>query len=542
MGNNARIVEGRKAEKLKESEKDPSTTLMIDEEAWITSEMIAIGALSPLHGFMTEDDYHSVLESGRLSNGSPFPVVLSFAPAGKRNAETVKTKIKEGDTVTLINTLREPVATLTIEEKWKYNKKERVKKIFGTTDEHHPGVKKVYDRMGDVSLSGELTLFKRPDWGAFESLRISPEESKKIIKKEKAKSVVAFWTGANPVHRGHEHIQRNLMEHYDMLMAVPLVNMAKAEQIASEYRVACYEVLFKNYYPKHKVLLVPAKITYIFAGPREAVLHAIISRNYGATAVAIGRDYAGVGDYFGKYEAHSAFVDYTEEELGIHPIFFREVYYCARCGHTVTDETCKHGEEFRVGISGTGIRELMRYGFLPPKEIVRPEIARLAIQGVMPKGVGPDGNAISIPGKVIKRLFPFYLVSHRLGGQMRHEKLDYTKLSINHIRRALKEVRDKSENILNAIYEEVVYEADVDRSLANYWVQNAVITAKEDQKLTIDLIKARLNSTTDEEERKEVEKELEIAENILGEIGEVITEKEAKKRVWNLKDYDSYRS
>lgn len=125
---------------------------------------------------------------------------------------------------------------------------------------------------------------------------------------------------------------------------------------------------------------------------------------------------------------------------------------------------------------------------------------------------------------------------------MRHEKLDYTKLSINHIRRALKEVRDKSENILNAIYEEVVYEADVDRSLADYWVQNAVITANEDQRLTIDLIKARLNSTTDEEERKEVEKELEVAENILGEIGEVITEKEAKKRVWNLKDYDSYRS
>ncbi|MFQ5975586.1 MAG: sulfate adenylyltransferase, partial [Candidatus Hydrothermarchaeales archaeon] len=409
MGNKAKIVEGAQAEKLSEAEEKPSITIMIDEEAWITCEMIAVGALSPLHGFMTQEDYHSVLDGGRLSDGSPFPVVLSFAPAGKRNAETVETKLKEGDTVTLINTLREPVATLDVEEKWGYDKKERAKKVFGTTDEHHPGVKKVYERMGDVSLAGKMTLFKRPNWGAFESLRITPEESKGMIKEREAKNVVAFWTGANPVHRGHEHIQRNLMEHYDLLMAVPLVNMAKAEQVASEYRVACYEVLFKNYYPKHKVLLVPAKITYIFAGPREAVLHAIISRNYGATAVAIGRDYAGIGDYFGKYEAHSAFGDYTEEELGIHPIFFREVYYCARCGHTVTDDTCKHGEEFRIGISGTGIRELMRYGFLPPKEIVRPEIARLAIQGVIPKGVGPDGNAVDIPGKVMKRLFPFYL-------------------------------------------------------------------------------------------------------------------------------------
>ncbi len=541
MGSNAKMVEGAKAEKMRETEKDSSISIMIDEEAWITTEMIAVGALAPLHGFMNNEDYHSVLYNGRLADNSPFPVVLSFAPAGKRNAETVNNVLKEGDTVTLINTQKEPVATLVVEEKWTYDKKERAQKVFGTTDEHHPGVRKVYQRMGDVSLAGELTLFKRPNWGAFESLRLTPEDSKKMIKKQKAKSVVAFWTGANPVHRGHEHIQRNLMEHYDMMMAVPLVNMAKAEQVVSEYRVACYEVLFKNYYPKHKVLLVPTKITYIFAGPREAILHAIISRNYGATAVAIGRDYAGVGDYFGKYEAHSAFGDYTEEELGIHPILFREVYYCARCGHTVTDETCKHGEEFRIGISGTGIRELMRYGFLPPKEIVRPEIARLAIQGVVPKGVGPDGNAVDIPGRVIKRLFPFYLVAHRLGGQMRHEKLDYTKININQIRRALKEVREHSENILNDVYKEVVYEADVDRSLASYWVQNAVITAREDQKLTIDLIKARLDTTVDEEERKEVEKGLQVAESILKEIGTVISDREAEKRIWNMKDYEEYR-
>lgn len=541
MASDAKIVEGVKVEEIKEMEKGAYATIMIDEEAWITCEMMAVGALSPLHGFMSHEDYISVLNNGRLSDGSPFPVVLSFAPAGKRNAETIGTQVREGDTVALINTAREFVATLEIEEKWRYDKKDRVQKLFGTTDEHHPGVRKVYDRMGEVSLAGELTLFKRPDWGAFETLRMTPDESKKIIREEKARDVVAFWTGANPVHRGHEHIQRNLMEHYDMLMAVPLVNMAKAEQISAEYRVACYEVLFKNYYPKHKVLLVPQKITYIFAGPREAVLHAIISRNYGATAVAIGRDYAGVGDYFGKYEAHAAFDEYTHDELGIKPIFFREVYYCARCGHTVTDETCKHGQEFRIGISGTGIRDLMRYGFLPPKEIVRPEIARLAIQGVIPRGVGPDGNAVDIPGKVIKKLFPFYLVAHRLGGQLRHEKLDYTKLGINHIRRALKEVRDKSENILNAIYEEVVYEADIDRSLASYWVQNAVTTAIEDQKLTIDLIRARLNATTDEDERKEVKKELEVAEAILKEIGKVITDKEAEKRVWNIKDYEEYR-
>ncbi|RMF91627.1 MAG: sulfate adenylyltransferase [Methanobacteriota archaeon] len=536
----SRIVEGRDQEELKELEKG-APTIMIDEEAWITSEMIAVGALSPLHGFMTSEDYRSVLEEGRLSDGHPFPVVLSFAPAGKRNAETIKSQIKEGDTVLLINQQKEGVATLEVEEKWRYDKKERAQKIFGTTDEHHPGVRQVYQRMGDVSLAGHLTVYKRPDWGPFEPFRKTPEESREAIRKQKARDVVAFWTGANPVHRGHEHIQRNLMEHYDMLMAVPLVNMAKKEQITPEYRVACYEVLFKNYYPKHKVLLLPQKITYIFAGPREAVLHAIISRNYGATAIAFGRDYAGIGDYFGKYEAHTAFDEYDPGELGIKPVFFREVYYCVRCGHTVTDEVCKHGEEFRIGISGTGIRDLMRYGFLPPKEIVRPEIARLAIQGVVPKGLGPDGMAVGPPGKVIKRLFPFYLVAHRLGGQLRHKPLDWQGLDINNIRRALKEVRENSERILKDIYREVEYEADIDRSLTSKWVQDATVTAAEDQKLAIDLIRARLETAATPEEKAEIKKELDVAQRILKSIGKVITDREAKERVWNLREYGSYR-
>jgi sulfate adenylyltransferase len=540
LASKSRIVDDKSLGELEELQKGVPS-IMIDEEAWITSEMIAVEALSPLHGFMTEEDYHTVLSEGRLADGSPFPVVLSFAPAGKRNAETVQTSIKEGDTVILINRQKEAVATLNVEEKWNYDKKERAQKIFGTTDEDHPGVSQVYQRMGEVSLAGHLELYKRPDWGAFEPFRKSPEESREEIKKQGSRDIVAFWTGANPVHRGHEHIQRNLMEHYDMLMAVPLVNMAKKEQITPEYRVACYEVLFKNYYPKHKVLLLPQKITYIFAGPREAVLHAIISRNYGATAIAFGRDYAGVGDFFGKYEAHSAFDEYDLSELGIKPVFFREVYYCARCGHTVTDDTCKHGQEFTVGISGTGIRDLMRYGFLPPKEIVRPEVARLAIQGVIPKGVGPDGNAVSPPGKVIKRLFPFYLVTHRLGGQMRSEPLDWTELNLNNLRRALKEVREDSENILKDIYREFEYEADIDRSITSKWVQDATVTALEDQKLTIDLIKARLKAETMEDAKMEIKKELEVAEGILKEIGKVITEKEAKSRVWNLDDYESYR-
>jgi sulfate adenylyltransferase len=540
MASKSRLVEDKNLDALREMESSlPS--IMLDEEAWITSEMISVGALSPLHGFMTEEDYHSVLKDGRLSDGHPFPVVLSFAPAGKRNAQTIDGQIKEGDTVLLINHQKEGVATLLVEEKWKYDKLERAQKIFGTTDQEHPGVRQVFERMGDVSLAGKLELYKRPDWGAFEPFRKSPEQSKREIKKQGARDVVAFWTGANPVHRGHEHIQRNLMEHYDMLMAVPLVNMAKKEQITPEYRVASYEVLFKNYYPKHKVLLLPQKITYIFAGPREAVLHAIISRNYGATAIAFGRDYAGVGDYFGKYEAHSAFDEYDLDELGIKPVFFREVYYCARCGHTVTDDTCKHGQEFMVGVSGTGIRDLMRFGFLPPKEIVRPEVARLAIQGVVPKGVGPDGNAVGPPGKVIKRLFPFYLVAHRLGGHPRRKPLNWEDLNLNNVRRALKEVRDNSENILKDIYREFEYGADIDRAVTSKWVQDATTTAMEDQKLTIDLIEARLEAETLEDVKREIEKELEVAKIILKEIGKVITEKEAATRVWNLEDYESYR-
>jgi sulfate adenylyltransferase len=183
----------------------------------------------------------------------------------------------------------------------------------------------------------------------------------------------------------------------------------------------------------------------------------------------------------------------------------------------------------------------MRYGFLPPKEIVRPEVSRLAIQGVVPKGVGPDGNAVSPPGKVIKRLFPFYLVAHRLGGQFRHEALDWEKLNLDHVMRALKEVRDNSERILKDIYREFEYGADVDRSVTSKWVQDASVTALEDQKLTIDLIKARLDAAVLDEEKVEIRKELEVAKIILKEIGKVITNKEAEKRVWNLEEYESYR-
>ncbi len=159
----------------------------------------------------------------------------------------------------------------------------------------------------------------------------------------------------------------------------------------------------------------------------------------------------------------------------------------------------------------------------------------------MPKGVGPDGNAVAPPGKTIKRIFPFYLVAHRLGGQLRTEALKWEKLNLDHVRRALKEVRDNSENILRDIYREFEYEADIDRSMTSKWVQDATITAEEDQKLTIDLIKARLDAATDEKERIEIKKELEVAKAILKEIGKVITEKEAKTRVWNLEEYESYR-
>ncbi|MGA9139694.1 MAG: sulfate adenylyltransferase [Methanocella sp.] len=522
-------------------------TIMIDEEAWITVEMIATGALSPCTGFMNREDYSTVLHTGRLANGTPWPTPLSFAMAGDRNQEVLK-NLKNGDIVTLISRNKQPVARILTEEVFEYDREERAQCVFGTTDKRHPGVRSIYERMGDRSLAGKVELMNRPHWGAFEKYRLTPQECYEYFYKKKgARTVVGFITGANPVHRGHEHIHRVSLENHDMLLIQPLVQLAKPEYIRSEYRIQAYETLINKYYPKERVLMSPLRVTYIFAGPREAILHAIVSRNFGATSFAIGRDHAGVGSYYGDYECQSIFDRLYEngaKDLGIELLPFSEVFYCCRCGTTATENTCPHGKQYRVNISGTAIRELMRYGYLPPKEVSRPEAARIGMQGIQPKGLDENGGSIYPVGSIIKKMFPFYLVAKRLGDQLRDKPLSWEDLTLEDVERALMDVRENSDRILKDISRDIEYSMDVRRDIAPGWTADSADYVRERQHCLIKALEEKVKSADPNADNKmfqskaEAEKELETAKTVFASIPEGRVDN--KKLIWNPLKYEEY--
>ncbi len=545
------VLEGPSREvALEEAQENLSrnqNTIMIDEEAWITVEMIATGALSPCTGFMNHEDYSNVLHIGRLANGTPWPTPLSFAMAGDRN-QTVLKNLKNGDIVTLIDRNKHPVARILTEEVFEYDREERAQCVFGTTDKRHPGVRSIYERMGDRSLAGKVELMNRPHWGAFEKYRLTPQECyEHFYKKKGARTVVGFITGANPVHRGHEHIHRVSLENHDMLLIQPLVQLAKPEYIRSEYRIQAYETLINKYYPKERVLMSPLRVTYIFAGPREAILHAIVSRNFGATSFAIGRDHAGVGSYYGDYECQSIFdrlYDNGAKELGIELLPFSEVFYCCRCGTTATENTCPHGKQYRINISGTAIRELMRYGYLPPRQVSRPEAARIGMQGIQPKGLDENGGSIYPVGSIIKKMFPFYLVAKRLGGQLRDKPLSWEDLTLEDVERALMDVRENSDRILQDLSREVEYSMDVRRDISPGWTADSTDFLRERQQCLIRALEEKVNSADPNADNKmfqskaEAEKELEAAKTVYATLHEGRVDN--KKLIWNPLKYEEY--
>jgi len=546
------ILEGKARETaLEEATENLSrnvNTIMMDEEAWITVEMIATGALSPCTGFMNAEDYVSVLHTGRLADGTPWPTPLSFAVAGERNQDVLK-GLQKGDVVTLINRNKQPVARIITDEVFEYDREERAQCVFGTTDKRHPGVRGIYERMGDRSLAGKVEVMNRPHWGAFEKYRLTPEQCiDYFYNKKGARSVVGFITGANPVHRGHEHIHRTALETNDMLLVQPLVQLAKPEYIRSEYRIQAYETLLNKYYQRERVLMSPLRVTYIFAGPREAILHAIVSRNFGATHFAIGRDHAGVGSYYGDYECQTIFdrlYDGGSKELGIELLSFSEVFYCARCGTTATENTCPHGKQYRVAISGTAIRELMRYGYTPPKEIVRPEVAGIAMQGIQPKGLDENGTSIYPVGSIVKKMFPFYLVARRLGGRLRDKPAGWEDMTLRDVERALMDVRDNSDRILRDIARGAEQRYDVNRDMAAQWVDEAGDYGRERQFQVIKALEEKVAAADPDadnrmfQSKSEAERELTAAMYVYDSLNSRGLDR--RKIMWNPLKYDDYR-
>ncbi|HLW40083.1 MAG TPA: sulfate adenylyltransferase [Brumimicrobium sp.] len=522
--------------------------IMIDMEAVITIEMISTGVLSPNEGFMNEEDYTSVLNTGRLKNGVIWPVPLSFAPTGERNQEIIKT-LKVGQEIALIDENKDAIAILILNDIFSYDRDFRASKLFGTTDRNHPGVDSIYRRMGDTSLGGKLQLLKRVNWGPFEKLRREPKDTWKLFYEEKKfRSVAGFITGANPLHRGHEYIHKNALEEIDGLLIQPLVEMAKREYTRHEFRMLSYRSVLDTYYPKERAILSPLRVTYIFAGPRETILHALIMKNYGCTHALIGRDHAGIGSFYDKYASHSIFEEFNPEELGIDIRLFHEVFYCTRCSNPASSQSCPHDEKYRINISGTGIRELLRHGIMPPKEIVRPESARIAMQGVQPKGLDENEEAISPIGKTIQSIFPFYKNLKNLGGQKRKTPLTIEELTNEDLELVINDVRVNASRIYQEISNEFNNLGDVNRGLQADWITEAREALIEQQKMVIEDLKEKVkqapNQASDEfmyQDKAEAQRELEVAEKILEDTPKPIHGNSFLYRVWNMLPYKRYR-
>ena len=333
--------------------------------------MIAIGGYSPLDGFLNEADYTSVRDRMRLVNGVVWSIPITLA-VSKDEADALSVPAEmalyDGDYL---------LGVLSVTEKFTYDKEREAQAVYGTKDRAHPGVTALFAQ-GDWLLAGPIRLLNRPRNPLFQQYRLDPSETRALFSERGWRRVVAFQT-RNPVHRAHEYIQKCALEIADGLLLHPIVGDTKSDDVPADVRIRSYEEILTNYYPASRTVLsvMPAAMRY--AGPREAVFHALIRKNYGCSLFIVGRDHAGVGNYYGTYDAHYIFDEFDPSEIGITPLFFDHTFYCRTCGAMASAKTCPHEATNHVTLSGTRVRELLSAGELPPVEFSRPEVARVLI-------------------------------------------------------------------------------------------------------------------------------------------------------------------
>ena len=356
-------------------QKEHLPRVRLDDRAASDLVMIAIGGFSPLNGFMEQNDYEKVVEDMRLASGLPWaiPVTLSVT-------EEVAEPLKEGSWVRLDDSEGNFIGVLELTQKYRYNKAHEAVNVYRTDDQKHPGVQVVYEQ-GNINLAGPVWLLERQPHPQFPKYQLDPQESRQLFLERGWQTIVGFQT-RNPIHRAHEYIQKCALEVVDGLFLHPLVGVTKSDDIAADVRMRCYEIMIDRYFPQDRVILAINPSAMRYAGPREAIFHALIRKNYGCTHFIVGRDHAGVGDYYGTYDAQYIFDEFKPGELGIVPMKFEHAFFCTRTQQMATTKTSPSGPEERIHLSGTKVREMLRRGELPPTQFSRPEVAAELIRAM----------------------------------------------------------------------------------------------------------------------------------------------------------------
>ena len=358
---------GRKAEIL--SRADELVSIVIDPDLVSDLENIATGVYSPLAGFLNRADFRSVLDQMRLSNDLPWtiPIVIDVD-------RELAGQIKAGQQVLLKTEEMKPVGVLTVEDKYEYDREEFSQKVYGTTDPRHPGVGRVL-AMKEVLLGGPVELLELEPT-PYDRYRLSPKETRVLFREKGWKTVVGFQTRNTP-HLGHEYVQKAALTFTDGLFINPVIGRKKKGDFRDEVILASYEELIRHYYLRERAVMAILKMEMRYAGPREAIHHAIIRKNFGCTHIIIGRDHAGVANYYHPYAAQEIFEEFPD--LGIVPLFFKSFFFCKKCGSIENEKTCPHDSSSHIQFSGTKIRDLLVKGEIPPPELMRPEVARIIL-------------------------------------------------------------------------------------------------------------------------------------------------------------------